>query len=84
MKYRLFDYDVWADGQDGWQVNQIFATDTYIDGIGDVQSDDEIIKIIRKSGILKKYARIRIAPIGDVIIYIESPSGKPLFELRPA
>lgn len=81
-KYRLVKYDVWGNDEDGYEVNDIYQTDTILRFKG-FPTDGQIIKALQKYA----YNNMRSSDVdfpgmGDeTIIYIDF-DGRPLCELR--
>ena len=51
-RYRIYDYDVWGNAKDGYEVNDVFKT-SYVVELSENPSDEEIIKALKKVGFLK-------------------------------
>jgi len=89
MKYRLFTYDLWGNEEDGYDVNDIFASEITID-IGPNDYDETIINKIRaampvqqlKRRHRSKYFRIEGGETPECFIWI-TYKGVPFCELRP-
>ena len=82
-KYRLYNYDVWGNNKEGYNVNNVFQTDeTCI--IDDDMGNGEIIAELKKQGIIRKTvknSKIDISDDGYDVLYFDY-RGKPEFELR--
>lgn len=82
--YQLINLDVWGNARDGFEVNDRYATSTYV-SIPEDSSDAEIVKILKDEGIIKKGIRTASVEIdGDFeySLYInEKKTGRPGFEL---
>lgn len=84
MRYRLIDYDVWGNDKDGYEVNQAFLTNTFIDLTDKIINDDKLlIKDLKKAGIIRKGIHAnKIGILGDDITMYFEYKGRPEFELR--
>ena len=85
MKYRLFTYDVWGNSDDGYEVNEVYKTDTYIHLTEDFE-DKDIIKTMIRCGIINNNCKGKIEFQGDFefgLYAVWANTGKPMFELRP-
>lgn len=83
-RWRLIDYDVWGNSKDGYEVNQAFRTSTVVEFADDI-SDDALIRLLKREGVLKKGVRkSRIGIDGDdqVIYFTDSKLDRPEFELQ--
>ena len=84
--YKVYDYDLWRD-DNGYYVNNVFETDITI-VINDYTSDKEIIRKLKKEGLLKRNLRYSSFEVyGDTdSLYVEYYSQKtelmPICELR--
>ena len=86
-KYQLYDYEVWGNNKDGYEVNDILKTNTII-SIPLNASDREIIRILKKESIIKN--NIRFSSIdfegetGFVLYFSHHTQShyRPEFELR--
>ena len=58
MKYRLYNYDLWGNEEDGYDVNDVFASDKTID-IGPNDYDETIIKKLRAEMTVRQRKRHR-------------------------
>ena len=85
MRYRLINYDVWGNQNDGFEINNQFYTNDYVE-IPKGASDAEIISILKDEGIIKKGARKESIEIegdeGYTLRFTHRPTGRPEFELR--
>lgn len=79
--YREIGYDVWGNDNDGYHVN-----DTYKLGLVELDPDKDLVKEMRKAGLLRKYvrsSRVWIDGSPDHTIYVsDARNGRPEFELR--
>lgn len=79
--YRMYVYDVWGNARDGYEVNELFRTETVIDLETDV--NDELIRKLKKEGLIKKRAcKSDIEFEGDDEVLYVIYKGKPAFELE--
>ena len=85
MPYRMYVYDLWADGEGGMTVNDVFQTDVVImipDPI--VEKTSELITFLKNNGIIKKHvhnSKIEIhGEIGHTLYF--DYNGVPDFEMR--
>ena len=78
MKYRIYDYDVWGNAEDGYEVNRVFRTNNVVE-IKDTTSNDAIIRAA-----LGDYAASDFDIDGDdhVIYITRADDGCPVCELR--
>ena len=85
MKYRLYDYDLWGNEEEGLTVNQVFQTDTILEIDEEtLNSDKKLIKLLKDEGIIKKYihnSKITIDGEPDYTLYFNY-NYNPSFELR--
>ena len=89
MKYRLYTYDLWGNEKDGYDVNNVYASEITID-IDPNAHDETIIKKIKASmPVQQRKRRYRskdfIVEGGDTpecFIWI-THKGVPFCELRP-
>ena len=72
-KYEIFDYDVWGNEEDGYEVNDVIPTGVII------YTDASKASICEKLGLYAQY-KIDVYYTADVI-YIDY-DGKPYCELR--
>lgn len=84
-RYRLINYDVWGNENDGFEINNQFYTNDYVEIPKDA-SDAEIVSILKDEGIIKKSARKESIEIegeeGYSLRFTHRPTGRPEFELR--
>jgi len=82
MKYKLYTYDLWGNKKDGYEINDLYPSNISLD-IGPDDSDEIIIKKVRKEMIKKPHTK-SFTIYGDYAdrIYVEL-RGVPLYELRP-
>lgn len=84
-RYRLINYDVWGNEKDGFEINNQFYTNDYVE-IPKGASDAEIISILKDEGIIKKGAKKESIEIdgeeGYSLRFTHRPTGRPEFELR--
>ena len=85
MKKQLCSYDIWGNEKDGYQVNNVFAEDIYIE-VTDKTSDKDIIQQAKKKGFLNKHIKdssFDIEGEDDFTLYVTyTPKCMPIFELR--
>ena len=89
MKYRLYTYDLWGNEENGYDVNDVFASEITID-IDSTDYDEAIIKKVRaampvqqrKRKYLSKDFRIEGGDTAECFIWIIY-KGVPFCELRP-
>ena len=86
MKYQYISYDVWGNEKEGFWVNAAYTTNDYVE-IPDGASNDDIRKILKREGWVKKGVRNdRVGIEGEegYSLYItDLKRGHPEFELRP-
>ena len=83
MKFRLYDYDVWGNEKDGFNVNDVFKTSTTVE-LNEKMSDRQIVNALKKEWVIKKGVQFRSIDIdGDFeyALYFDY-KGRPEFELR--
>ena len=83
QKWRWYDYDVWGNVKDGYEVNNVFKTDDVIYIPNVVKSDKALITFLKNEGFLKSGARRNLIELDsheDVIYF--SYKSKPEGELR--
>lgn len=81
-RYRLYDYDVWGNEEDGWEVNDVFKTDN-IAALNPKWSDKEIIKALKtQSIIVSEVDEKKVEIEGDEDRLYFSYKGRPEFEMR--
>lgn len=81
--YRLYNYDVWGNAKDGYDVNNVFNTGEVYE-LDDTWTDKQIISELKKQGAINKRAKnslIRIDGEFEYSLYFEYKD-KPEFELR--
>ncbi len=84
-RFQVLSLDVWGNENDGFDVNQSFYTNHYID-IPDINNDADIIVELIDNGLLKSHATTDNIEIDgdDFMLYVsESKTGCPLFHLAP-
>jgi hypothetical protein len=94
MKMQLYDYDVWGNDRDGYEVNNIYpaltgfdlfhAEDVIID-VCESDTDKQIVQKLKKSGWLKKTikdSKVTITGEMEFQLFLEY-CGRPACELRP-
>lgn len=75
MQYRLYTYDVWGNAKEGYWVNDVFSTNTYIE-LKDNATDYQINRLLGGRGIVWE---------GDpehTLYGNDKRNGKPIAELR--
>jgi len=84
-KYQVYDYDVWGNEKDGFDVNNVFKT-PYVVEISEKDFDKEVIGRLKDAGFLKKTCKNSKFQIGgepDYTLYVMySPTWYPVCELR--
>ena len=79
--YREIGYDVWGNDKDGYEVN-----DVYKRGLVEIDPDKDLVKEMRKAGLLRKgvrSSRVQIEGESDYTLYVtDARNGRPEFELR--
>jgi len=89
MKYRLYTYDLWGNEENGYDVNDIFASEITMD-IGSDDYDETIIEKVRaeipvqkrKKKYQSKDFRIEGRDTAECFIWI-TYKGVPFCEFRP-
>jgi len=88
MKYRLYTYDLWGNEEDGYDVNDVFASEITID-ISPNEYGESIVKKVRaempiqqKRKCRTKYFRVEGGDTAECFIWI-AYKGVPFCELRP-
>ena len=94
MKMKLYDYDVWGNDKDGYEVNDIYAAlvgydlfhaeNVYIDVL-ESDTDKQIVQKLKKSTWMKKTvkdSKVDIEGEMEYGLYLNY-CGKPACELRP-
>lgn len=83
QKWRWCSYDVWGNKKDGFEVNQVFYTDEYVNIPNVVKSDKALITYLKNQGFIKSSAKRNLIELDghEDIIYF-SYNGKPEGELR--
>ena len=85
-KWRWYEYDVWGNKKDGYEINQVFRTAQIFDlSEESLNSDKKIIDYLRKEGFIKKGVlgkQIELGgdPYEDLITL--GYKGKPVGEFR--
>jgi hypothetical protein len=85
-KWRWYEYDVWGNKKDGYEVNQVFRTAQIFDlSEESLNSDKKIIDYLRKEefikkGVLGKQIKLGGDPYEDLITL--EYKGKPVGEFR--
>lgn len=80
MQYQLCLLDVWGDEKDGFEVNDISKTQTFID-IPDASTDDEIMAILEKNEIIRPVGlSVNDTWCPDIFID-DAKTGKPIIRL---
>ena len=81
--YKLYTYDVWGNEEDGYEVNNVYATDRVIYLPSD-PSDKDILDALRRAGEIRKGVRSNLVQIegeSGYTLYI-SYKHRPEMELR--
>jgi hypothetical protein len=88
MNYRLYNYELWGNKKDGYEVNNTFGTDTTID-IDPDDPDDVVIKKLRavlslaqKRALRRKFFNVEGGETPETFIWINYRD-LPFCELRP-
>jgi hypothetical protein len=85
MKYELIIYDVWGNKTDGYEVNNAFTTGDHIE-INDSDSDEDIIRGLKRMGLIKancRFSSFEIDGENGYSLYVNySPDSYPVCELR--
>ena len=84
LKYRIIVLDVWGNEEEGWEVNQWFYTNTYIDIRKDWDNED-LLKELKGACLLRECVTVEMIAIEDGVgrVFIESAStGEPLYWLE--
>jgi hypothetical protein len=88
MKFEIINYDVWGNPTDGFEVNDSYRTDLFIN-IEESDTDKEILKKLKEVGFLKNTAKFKCFEIEgehEYTLYINHVSAKnglyPFCELR--
>ena len=88
MKYEVIKYDVWGNSTDGYEVNNAFRTNLFINIEGN-DTDKDILKKLKEIGFLKNTAKYQCFEIEGELeysLYIDHISSKngiyPFCELR--
>ena len=55
MKYRLYDYDLWGNEEDGYEVNNVLYSDIVFD-IEEDTTDEDIIKQVKNKERIKDFS----------------------------
>ena len=81
-EYRVYDYELWGNEKDGYTVNNSYRTEEIVELEQNI-SNSELIQVLKKKGVIKKYSRnSSIYLYGDEeVIYIDYKFS-PSFELR--
>lgn len=83
--YQVYDYDVWGNSKDGFEVNNIFKT-PYKVNISEKDTDHQIIGKLKNVFFLQRYAKnskFRIEGEPDFTLYVvHEPAEYPVCELR--
>jgi hypothetical protein len=86
-KYDLYDYEIWGNAKDGFQVNNVFfAASDVVLSESIVMDDWKLIKALKQLGIIKKGIHAKSIDIdgeADFTLYFnDARDGCPAFELR--
>ena len=83
--YEIITLDVWGNNEDGFEVNDKFATGRFIE-LKDNATDWDVCQILKGHGLLLPGTRTRELCITDdgfdTITIDDIDNGQPLFELR--
>lgn len=81
-KYRLYTYDLWGNARDGYQVNDVFKSDTVID-ITDDMTDKQIFKAIGIKPQSQNHVEFDNNSMSEHSLYIQAKKdSRPICELR--
>ncbi len=83
MQFKVWEYDVWGNEEDGYSVNNRFETDITL-CVSEDATDEDIIKALKTTGFLKKglhYDKFAIEGENDYTLYIDH-EGCPVCELQ--
>ena len=81
-KFRQYNYDVWGNPKDGYDVNDIFRT-SFVYELDPNLPNNELIKVLKKEGCIKKRVWAKSIEVGGDETWITFDyKGKPEFELR--
>ena len=85
--WRLISYDVWGNAKDGYEVNQAFYTNDYVE-LPENPSNTEIVRALKHIGWIKAGLHVESVGIewsGENVIYIsdsrQGHGNRPEFEL---
>jgi len=81
--FNLFNYDLWADEENGYVVNDVFLIEKDI-VITEDASDEDIIRLLKRMNIVNKFAKNKKFNIDgefDYTLYVDY-NGDPVCELR--
>lgn len=92
--YRLYTYDLWADAEGGFSVNDVFRTADTLE-VDDEWTDEQLVAALRAEGLISKGAGVEVDGNTDNtggtiwFLYTEREDGEdeeyvgsPAFELR--
>lgn len=80
--YRMYVYDVWGNARDGYEINNLFRTETII-GVEMGIDDGALVKRLKEEKLIRKgihKSSIEFESDGEVLYVIYK--GKPVFELE--
>lgn len=83
-RYYICTYDVLGSDQDGYEVNDMYRTNDYIELLDDASEHDILVKL-KAIGYIKlgaKLSDISCDDDGETIVIDDANNGCPLFELR--
>lgn len=82
-KWRWYEYDVWGNKKDGYDVNQVFRTSEIFEFTDNIDDAKSLLRYLRKVGWLKKGVRSKLLDIDwhEHEFYIMY-KGKPVGEFR--
>ena len=82
MKFRVVEYDVWGNAEDGYEVNGAYYTDEVITIAKDT-TNKEICDWLRENLYPNLPNKVTIDGDNDFSLYLEAEEdGRPLLELR--
>lgn len=83
QKWRVYRYDLWADGEGGQTVNDVHRTDVVLDLTEDESESEVMTKLCAEmGGDPEKLGYDHNSEGGDDTIYVLDENGNPVCELR--
>lgn len=81
MTYRVYNYDVWGNKLDGFEVNDVYRGDLVT-----IDESKDLVSELRKAGLIKKGIHAKSVGIegetGCTWYVTDNRNGRPAFELR--